>query len=149
MPSFSAAAFRRVVRASGLYDLVVTLPFAAPWSFTLVAAQLSAANVQLGGEPLPAFSTIHVLIACLLGSLVVVWSVLRVLDPQRRFGRFDAVARILFSLWFAWALWQGRLPVLYLFLVPEVLWGVAQLWPARAEVPRDRGLVPSDLLASA
>ena len=136
MYSFSASTFRRVVRASGLYDLVVTLPFATPWSFALVAVQLSTVNVRLGGEPLPAFSTIHVLIACLLGSIVAVWSLLRVLDPQRRFGRFDAVARMLFSLWFAWALLQGRLPVLYLFLVPELLWGVAQLWPVRAEVSR-------------
>jgi hypothetical protein len=61
----------------------------------------------------------------------MVWCVLRITDTQTRFGRFDAAGRMLFSDWMAWALFSTGSPVLWLFLVPEVLWGAAQLWPLR------------------
>ena len=73
----------------------------------------------------------HLLISSLLGSIVLVWSALRLLDPQPRLGRFDAAARYLFSLWMAWALLVTGQPVLWLFIVPELTWGVAQSLPLR------------------
>lgn len=133
MISLSPAAFSRIVRSSALYDLIVTAPFATPWSFALLHTQLSATNTQLGGTALPPFAAFHVLIACLLGSIVLVWSVLRLVTPEARFGRYDAAGRILFSSWMVWAWTQTGAPVLWLFIVPEALWVVAQLLPARAQ----------------
>jgi hypothetical protein len=72
-----------------------------------------------------------VLFACLLGSVVLVWALLRISDPQQRFGRFDGVARLLFSTWMAWALALTGSPLLWLFIVPEVAFGVAQWLPVR------------------
>ena len=69
---FSASSFRSIVRASGVYDLLVTAPFATPWTFALAHSQLSAINQALGGAALPAFAPFHVLFACLLGSVVLV-----------------------------------------------------------------------------
>ena len=129
LPVFRSSTFRHVVRASALYDLVVTAPFATPWSFAWLQAQLSATNQQLGGAPLPAFGPFHVLIACLLGSVVMVWSVLRLRHPEPRLGRYDGAARFLFSGWMAWALLQTGEPVLWLFIVPEFAWGLLQWWP--------------------
>ena len=106
MIRFSLATFRKIVWASALYDLIVTAPFATPWTFALAHGQVSSLNVALGGAVLPAFTPFHVLFACLLGSVVLVWSVLRLRDPQRRFGRYDGAARMLFSLWMAWTLAQ-------------------------------------------
>ena len=80
---------------------------------------------------LPAFEPFHVLMCCLLGSIVLVWSALRVRDPQQRFGRYDAAARLLFSTWMGWALLATGAPVLWLFLLPEFAWGLAQLSPVR------------------
>jgi len=54
MPSFSPDTFRKIVWASALYDLIVTAPFATPWSFALAHGQLSATNQLLGGAALPA-----------------------------------------------------------------------------------------------
>ena len=127
--AFSASAFRHLVRASALYDVAVTAPFATPWSFAWLHGQLSATNQQLGGGALPAFGAFHVLIACLLGSVVMVWSVLRLRHPEPRLGRYDGSARFLFSAWMAWALVQTGAPVLWLFIVPEFAWGVLQWWP--------------------
>ncbi|WP_035375043.1 hypothetical protein [Pseudoduganella violaceinigra] len=117
---------QKLVRASAAYDLLVTAPFATPWTFAVARAHLSTLNAALGGAPLPPFGTLHILFACLLGSVVLVWSLLRLRDPQPRFATYDGAARFLFSTWFVWALAGGGLPLLWLFLLPEFVWGVAQ-----------------------
>ncbi|WP_395400152.1 hypothetical protein [Pseudoduganella sp. UC29_106] len=47
--------YSRIVRASALYDLIVTLPFATPWTFAIAHGHLSAVNAALGGDTLPPF----------------------------------------------------------------------------------------------
>lgn len=132
MFAFSPSQFRRVVCASAAYDLVVTAPFATPWSFAVAFGHLGAVNQALGGQPLPAFEPLQMLFALLMGSIVLVWSVLRLRGPTRQLGRYDAAGRLLFSLWMAWAWSQTGAPVLLLFIVPEVSWAVAQAWRVRS-----------------
>jgi hypothetical protein len=74
------------------YDLIVTAVFATPWTFALAHDQLSAFNQWLGGTALPAFTPFHILFACLMGSVVLVWSLLRLLKPQLYHGRYDGSA---------------------------------------------------------
>jgi hypothetical protein len=126
------ATFRKIVLGSAIYDMLVTAPFATPWSFAFAHTQLDSINQALGGAALPAFTPFHVLFACLLGSVVLVWAALRISDPQERYGRFDGVARLLFSTWMAWALAATAAPLLWLFVLPELAWGVAQWLPVRA-----------------
>ncbi len=125
------ATYRRIVRASGIYDLVVTAPFATPWTFAFLHAHLAAVNGDLGGAPLPAFAPMHVLFACLMGTVVLSWAVLRISDPQTRFGRYDGVGRLLFCTWMAWALGASDTPLLWLFIVPEAAWALLQWLPLR------------------
>ncbi|WP_341677148.1 hypothetical protein [Niveibacterium sp. SC-1] len=127
----SETRFRRLVFLSALYDLVVTLPFATPWSVAFVRGQLSQLNQILGGSPLAPLDVLPTLFACLMGSIVIVWSVLRLSDPQPRFGRFDAATRALFSTWMLWALMHADLPLLWLFLIPESGFAIAQALPIR------------------
>lgn len=129
---FDQPTFRRIVRASAMYDLLLTLPFATPWTFAMAHDLLSTINLRLGGAPLPAFEPFHVLMACLMGSVVTVWSVLRIRDPQASYGRYDAAARLLFSSWMAWTWLQTGAPLILLFLVPEFCWFVVQALPVRA-----------------
>ena len=138
MPAFSPARFRRVVWFSALYDLIVTAPFATPWTFELNRSQLSAINVALGGPPLPVFDAFQTLFALLMGSIVLVWSVLRLRGPTLQFGRYDAAGRVLFSLWMGWAWLQTGAPVLLLFIAPEVSWAVVQLWRVDRETQAAR-----------
>ena len=133
MPTFSPARFRRVVWFSALYDLILTAPFATPWSFEISRGQLSALSQALGGQPLPTFDAVQALFALLMGSIVLVWSVLRLRGPTLQLGRYDAAGRALFSLWMAWAWWLTGAPVLLLFLLPEIGWAVAQAWPVRRD----------------
>lgn len=131
---FTPAQFRRVVRASAAYDLLVTAPFATPWTFALAFAQLGAVNQALGGQPLPGFAPLQLLFALLMGSVVMVWSVLRWRGPTQQLGRYDAAARAMFALWMAWAWQQTGEPVLLLFLLPEACWAVVQAWRVSADV---------------
>ncbi|MBV6324718.1 hypothetical protein [Duganella violaceipulchra] len=128
----ASSTFRKIVLGSAIYDLIVTAPFATPWSFAYARTQLDDINRLLGGAALPAFEPFHVLFACLLGSVVLVWSLLRISDPQQRFGRFDGLARLLFSTWMTWTLAVTGAPLLWLFIVPEMAFCVAQWLPVRS-----------------
>ena len=130
-----AEQYRRVVRASGWYDLIITAAFATPWSFMALHGVLSTLSqaLNLRGE-LPPFEATHMLMANLLGSIVCVWAVLRIRDPQLQFGRYDAVGRLLFAAWQGYALMHGATTLLVGFLVLELAWAVVQLWPMRAPI---------------
>ncbi|NWL23550.1 hypothetical protein [Pseudomonas umsongensis] len=125
--------YRRLVRGSAWYDLIVMAAFATPWSFAAVHGLLLSLSqaFNVPGE-LPPFEPMHVLMANLLGSIVCVWAVLRIRDPQQVYGRYDAVARFLFSAWQAYALIHGGSSLLVIFLVFELMWGIAQVLPVRA-----------------
>ena len=142
MHSFAQQTYLRIVRASGVYDVLMTAAFATPWTFALLIRHLSEVNQLLGGAPLPGFGPFQVLVACLLGSVVMVWSVLRIVEPSVLLGRYDGVARFLFSTWMAWALYVTGAPVLWLFVIPEFLWGVVQWWSVEPASRADRRAVP-------
>ncbi|MFJ2465622.1 hypothetical protein [Pseudomonas sp. NPDC087615] len=130
---WTSTQYRNVVRGSAWYDLIVTAAFATPWSFTALHGVLAALSqtMDLPGE-LPAFAPMHMLMANLLGSVVCVWAVLRIRDPQALYGRYDAVARFLFAAWQGYALVHGASSILLVFLVFELAWGIAQVLPVRA-----------------
>jgi len=121
--------YLRIVRASAFYDLLVTLPFALPWTFSpLHAAMAALADAwQLPGQ-VPALDPLHMLLANLLGSVVVMWSLARVLAPSVLLGRLDAAARWLFALWQVYAVLHGASAILLLFTVAEIVFGVLQSW---------------------
>lgn len=119
---------RRIVRASALYDLVLTAPFATPWTATFALGALADVHQGLGldGVAPVADDPFAMLFANLLGSIVSVWSIIRLIHPTPFLGAADAVTRLLFSAGFAWALAGGASAVIAGFLVVEVGWGVLQ-----------------------
>ncbi|MCE5985712.1 hypothetical protein SE916_00065 [Pseudomonas sp. 5FOS] len=127
---WSDTQYRKLVRASGIYDLVVTIGFATPWSFALLHGWLSGLHDTFGlaGE-IPLFGAMHVMMANLMGSIVCVWAWLRIRHPEYRFGRYDAAGRVLFSAWQVYALVNGASALIWGVLVLEVLWAIAQLAP--------------------
>ncbi len=115
--------YKQLVRASAIYDLVVTAGFATPWTFHIVHQLLGTIS------PLPAFEPIHVLFANLLGSIVVVWAILRVRDPQPIFGLFDSFARGLFFIWqMYYLIAMDGSPIIWVFAAFEFAFGAAQAY---------------------
>ena len=105
-----AKAYLRIMRASAAYDLIVSLPFATPWTLPLVHTVL----VWLGGAlglpgQLPPIDPMSMLLGNLMGSVVVVWSVARLRLGLAVLGRYDAVARFLFAAWQINALLNGQI----------------------------------------
>ncbi|WP_419712166.1 hypothetical protein [Pseudomonas sp. NFX224] len=129
---WTSTQYRRLVQGSAWYDLIVTIAFVSPWSFAALHGLLTAVSqaLILPGE-LPPFAPAHMLMANLLGSIVCVWAVLRIRDPQQVYGRYDAVARLLFATWEAYALAQGASSLLVIFLFFELAWGIAQVLPVQ------------------
>nr|WP_288916029.1 hypothetical protein [uncultured Pseudomonas sp.] len=125
--------YRRVVRGSAWYDLIVSAVLATPWGFAALHGVLMSMTqlFDLPGE-LPPFAPAHVLMVNLLGSIVCVWAVLRIRDPQPLYGRYDAAGRFLFSAWMLYALLHGASAVLWVFLFFELVWGLVQVLPVRA-----------------
>ncbi|APC16033.1 hypothetical protein BLL42_09940 [Pseudomonas frederiksbergensis] len=124
--------YRNLVRSSAWYDLIVTAAFVTPWTFTALHGLLLSLSqtLNLPGE-VPPFEPMHLLMANLMGSIVCVWSVLRIRDPQQVYGRYDAAGRFLFASWQAYALAHGVTSLLTVFLFFELAWGVAQVLPVR------------------
>ena len=130
---WTSTQYRQLVRGSAWYDLIVTAAFVTPWSFAVLHGLLTALSqsLDLPGE-LPPFEPVHRLMANLFGSVVCMWAVLRIRDPQQIYGRYDAVTRFLFAAWLAYALAHGASSLVVGFLVLEVAWGIAQALPVRS-----------------
>ena len=134
----SESTFVRIVRASAWYDLIVSAPFATPWTFAWLHQALSAVAQALGIGGLPAFEPTHLLMANLMGSVVCVWSVLRIRQASVLLVRHDAVARCLFATWQAYALASGGTLLVVPFLIAEVAFGLLQAVPV-GRVPESTG----------
>jgi len=121
--------YLRLVRASAWYDLVVTAGFATPWTYALLRDALSAASDALGLGGMPAADPTQTLYANLMGSVVLVWALLRLVRPRPEYGLYDGIARVLFAAWEAYAAVHGALGLLWVFFAAEVGFGLAQLLP--------------------
>lgn len=135
------AQYRRIVKASAWYDFFATIGFSTPWTFAVIHTTLAMAAQGLPGT-FPEFEASHVLMANLLGSIVTVWAVLRIRDPQLQFGRYDAAGRFLFAAWQIYAVMHGASVVILGFTVLELLFGIAQSLPVAkvcaADIKRSR-----------
>lgn len=129
------SSYRRIVLASAWYDLFATIGFATPWTFAAIHVVLTAAAAGLPGS-FPEFEPAHVLLANLLGSIVTIWAVIRIRDPRREYGLYDAAGRFLFAAWQIYAVANGASVVLLAFTTVEVLFLFLQLLPvAKASGP--------------
>ena len=121
-----------IVKASAWYDLLVTSVFATPWTFAAVYGTLQslAHTLNLPGQ-IPNLTVTDILFANLLGTVVVVWSVVRLRQPSVALGRYDAFGRLFFTIWQLYAVCTGASWVLLGFVVFEALFGVLQALPVQ------------------
>jgi len=128
------AAALRTIRRSALYDLIITAPFATPWTARWLVGGLGSLHDAVGasGQRPALVGAVAVLLANLMGSLVVLWSFARLRGATIEHGITDVIARGVFALWMAWAIATGGSSLLAGFLVAEVAWGLAQLRAVRA-----------------
>lgn len=128
----SQARYLGIVKASAWYDLLIILPFVTPWTLDYLYALLQHQHQywQFQGQ-FHSLNTMHYLFANLLGSIVLVWSLFRILHPQVLLGRYDAISRWLFSCWQIYAWLHGVSSLILLFTFFEIAFGIAQSLPVR------------------
>lgn len=122
----------KIVRASAWYDLVVTSALMTPWTAAMLLALLASLSAQLGlDRGFAALDATQMMLANLLGSVVVVWSLWRVCHPSQHSGHYDVMARVLFAVWQVYAVSQGASYLILVFTAMEIVFGIAQLLPVR------------------
>ncbi|ALL14097.1 hypothetical protein [Caulobacter henricii] len=132
----SSATYRRVFMASAWYDIAITGVFATPWTLALLYTLFGNIHASLGLRPLQPLPPEGVLFANFLGSVVIVWAVLRLRSGMVWMGRYDAATRFMFSAAMIHALASGASPLLWGFLVIELGFGILQLLPSERTAPQ-------------
>ena len=127
----SPTTFQRIYRVSAWYDILVTWPYATPVTLVLMWSMLNSAHATAGLPPLPTLSSYGTLFANFFGTVVLIWSVLRLRLNDPRLARYDAVGRWLFSAWMMNALLNGASPILWVFLIIELTFAVLQTLPIK------------------
>lgn len=123
--------FARLGLLSAGYDLAVTWPLMTPLTLGWLYALIGTLHGSLG-LPAPMPLDVHgTMFANFAGSVVVIWSLARLVVRDQRLTRFDAGARWLFSAWMLTALLNGASPVLWVMLVIEAGMAVAQSLPLK------------------
>jgi hypothetical protein len=132
--------YRKVVRASAIYDILTTFPFALPGLAAWNIAQIKTLHTSFAfSGTIPDFAPFHLFFVNLMGSLVMVWSILRVYKPEPIFGLYDSFARVLFSSWMLYYLLIHNITgVVWLFFVPEISWGAIQIYGYLTQKPTAR-----------
>jgi hypothetical protein len=125
------AKFMRIYRMSAWYDVVVSAPYATPPTLFWMFAMVDALHTSVGLPQLPELTTLGILFANFFGTVVAIWSVVRLRSNDPRLARFDAAGRWLFALWMFVALEHGATPVLWVFVAIELGFAVLQSLPLR------------------
>ena len=123
--------FARLYRASAWYDLIVTWPFALAPTLLAVMMLAGLANDSLGFAPIPDLTSAGIMFGNFFGTVVLVWSVVRLQWNDPVLARYDAFARWMFSLAMIIALTNGASPILLGVLIPELTFAVLQSLPVR------------------
>ncbi|MEP2717414.1 hypothetical protein [Pseudophaeobacter sp.] len=128
-------AYQRIYRISAWYDLAVTWPYATPLTFAFFWQFLDVSHAQMGLAPLPEIPVYGILFANFFGTVVLIWSIVRLKINNPALARYDAAGRWLFSAWMINALWQGASPLLWGFLIIEIGFAILQSLPIAASDP--------------
>jgi hypothetical protein len=117
-----------IVRASGLYDAVLLLPFALPGVSAWTLAKMGWLNTALGlPGTIPEMSALGLLFLNMMAALAILYSVQRIREPNRFFGTYDVVARLLMgSLLGIYLLVHGIAAIFWAFFAAELFWAIAQ-----------------------
>ena len=121
--------FSSIIRSSGIYDIIIMIPFSVPGLVELTLYQMSTIHNSLSlSGTVPEFSSLHLLFINIMAIITIVWSVLRVRNPIPLYGIYDTVIRMLIAVtMLVYLLLYNVSEIMWLFLMAEVTWAVLQI----------------------
>lgn len=124
-----SCSYTSIIKASGIYDILVMIPFALPGVVELTIMYISHIHnsLSLAGS-IPEFSSFHFLFINIMAIVSIVWAVIRVKTPIPLFAWYDTAARTLIaSTMLVYLVSYQVTEILWLFFVAEVAWAAFQL----------------------
>ncbi len=117
---------RRIIFWGAAYDVLVTAAFATQWTAAPFLRFLSELHAQLGfaGTALPIVDPVTMLFVNFSGTLVLLWSALRLFRPALLYGALDSVGQLAVALWIFVAVQAGATTM------------SLPLWRAKTEISR-------------
>ena len=125
--------FAKIYRISAWYDLTLSWPYATAPTLLMFISFINYAHAIMGFAPIPELTATGVLFGNFFGTVVVVWSVVRLRWNDVALARYDAAARWLFSIAMIIALKNGASPLLYGFLIAEIGFAILQSLPVKQD----------------
>lgn len=121
--------FSSIIRSSGIYDIIIMIPFAIPGVVAWTMHQISNFHnsLMLSGT-VPEFSSMHLLFINIMATITIVWSVLRIVNPIPLYGIYDTVTRIFIAaIMLVYLLQYNVSEIMWLFFIVEITWAVLQI----------------------
>jgi len=121
--------YRSIIKASGIYDILILLPFAIPGVVELVFTLINKIHddFALTGS-LPEFSPYHFMFVNIMAIISIVWAVIRIRNPIPLYACYDTVARLLIaSIMLIYLLNYDVTQIIWLFFIAEVSWAILQI----------------------
>ena len=125
----NTCSYSSIIRFSGIYDIILMIPFAIPGvvSYTMTQVGNLHTTLSLSGS-FSEFSPFHLFFINLMALVTIVWAVLRVRTPIPRYGIYDSVTRVLIAiLMLVYLLMFNISEILWIFFVSEVTWALLQI----------------------
>ena len=125
----SETKYRKIVWFGAIYDLIVNLPFALPVLVSIHLATVAKFQAWLGlSGDFPVFDPFQLLFLNVFGSVATIWAILRIARPEPFLGLTDGAMRAVLAGLMLYYLVIWNIPqIVILFLIFEILFGVAQL----------------------
>jgi hypothetical protein len=124
-----SCSFRSIIKASGIYDIIIMLPFAVPGISEVIMKLISQAHYALAlNGSMPEFSPFHLLFVNIMASVSIVWAVIRARNPIALYAWYDTTIRILIAAtMLVYLLSYGITEIIWLFFVAEISWAALQI----------------------
>lgn len=128
--------YQKIIKAGGVYDCVLLLPFALPFSLPIVFESLNSLSqaINLTGSPL-SLSVTSSLFVNIMAIVSISFGLIRFLEPSKRIGLFDSYTRLTIALTMLYHLIILKISfIILIFVISEIIWAILQIFYIKKDV---------------
>ncbi|MBU2972527.1 hypothetical protein KO527_24640 [Pseudoalteromonas sp. C2R02] len=125
----TGCSYHSIIKASGIYDILVLLPFAIPGIVEIVFTLINKTHDDLAlTGSLPEFLPYHFMFVNIMAIISIVWAVIRIRNPIHLYACYDTITRLLIAAnMLVYLLYYDITQIIWLFFIAEVSWAILQI----------------------